>query len=91
MAEQKKVLISVPSALLDELDNIADKSGLSRNETVRIAIKEYVASRRKEEIAARLKDGYIEMSKINSEWASMCLTADNECALEYEAKLGGSK
>lgn len=90
MAEHKKILISVPSALLNELDNFAEKSGLSRNETVRIAIKEYVAMRRKEEIAKQLETGYKEMAGINSEWALNCLTADNQCTLEYEAKLAES-
>ena len=90
MAEHKKVLISVPSALLNELDNYAEKSGLSRNETVRIAIKEYIAMRRKKDIAKQLEAGYKEMSGVNSEWASFCLTADNQCTVEYEAKLAES-
>ena len=90
MAEHKKVLISVPSALLNELDNYAEKSGLSRNETVRLAIKEYVAVQRKKDIAKQLENGYKEMADINSEWASICLTADNQCTIEYEAKLAES-
>ena len=91
MAEQKKVLISVPSALLQELDDVAKKSGSSRNETVRNAIKDYVASKRKKEIAKRLEEGYVKMADINSEWTEFCLEADNECVFEYEAKLADSQ
>jgi len=87
VAEQKKVLISVPSALLHELDDIAKKNGSSRNETVRNAIKDYVAAKRKNEIAKRLAEGYEKMAEINSGLAEFCLEADNECVLSYEAKL----
>ncbi len=87
MAEHKKVLISVPSALLYELDDIAKKNGLSRNETVRNAIKDYVAAKRKKEIAKRLAEGYEKMADINSAMAEFALEADNECVLSYEAKL----
>ena len=87
VAEHKKVLISVPSALLKQLDDIAKKDGSSRNETVRNAIKDYVAAGRKKEIAKRLTDGYQNMAEINSEMAEFCLEADNECVVSYEAKL----
>ena len=87
VAEQKKVLISVPSALLNQLDDIAKKNGSSRNETVRNAIRDYVAAGRKKEIAKRLTEGYKEMAEINSQLAEFCLESDNECVVSYEAKL----
>lgn len=87
VTDQKKVLLSVPSALLHELDDVAKKLGSSRNETVRIAIKEYISARRKNEIARRLEEGYEKMADMNSEWAEFCLEADSKCVLDYEAKL----
>ena len=91
MAEQKKVLISVPASLLEQLDDTARKNGSSRNEAVRSAIREYVAQKRRQEIAVRLKEGYAAMAAINSEWAAMCFEADSECVFGYEEKLAESE
>ena len=91
MAEQKKVLISVPSALLQQLDDTARRNGSSRNETVRSAIREYVAAQRRKEITGQLREGYEAMAEINSEWAAMCFEADCECTVGYEEKLAESE
>lgn len=87
MAESKRILVSLPNTLLDEVDAFVNHSGISRSELIREAMREYVAHRRKIEIEEKLKEGYQLMAGINLQWAEMCFDADNEQQFEYEEKL----
>lgn len=91
MTQHKKVLISVPSALLDQLDDFAKQLGTSRNEAVRIAIRQYLVEKKREDIETRLKEGYLSMAKFNSDYAEKCFDADCECIASYEEKLTESE
>ena len=91
MTQHKKVLISVPSELLAQLDGFAKKIGTSRNEAVRCAIKHYLSAKKREETDELLKEGYIDMAKINSEYAEDCFSADCDLIASYEEKLAESE
>ena len=78
MAESKRILVSLPNTLLDEVDDFVSRNGISRNELVREAMREYVRYRKKLELEERLKAGYKLMAQINLDWARLCLCADNE-------------
>lgn len=91
MTQQKKVLISVPSELLAQLDGFAKKIGTSRNEAVRCAIKSYLSAKKREETALKLKEGYLAMAKTNSNYAEDCFLADCKCIASYEEKLAESE
>jgi len=87
VAESKRILVSLPNTLLDEVDAFVNRSGISRSELIREAMREYVSHRKKKEIEEQLKQGYMLMSDINLEWAKMCFDADNGLHLVYEEKL----
>ena len=87
MAESKRILVSLPNALLDEVDAFVNRSGISRSELIREAMKEYVSHRKKLDTEERLKEGYQLMAEINLQWAKMCFDADNKLQFEYEEKL----
>lgn len=91
MTQHKKVLISVPSELLDRLDGFAKKIGTSRNEAVRCAIRRYLSEKEREETDILLKEGYLAMAKINSNYAEDCFLADCNCVASYEEKLTESE
>lgn len=87
MAESKRILVSLPNALLDEVDAFVNRSGISRSELIREAMREYVSHRKKLDIEERLREGYQLMADINLEWANMCFEADNKLHFDYEEKL----
>ncbi len=87
MSEQKKILISLPEALLQEIDAFSKNAKQNRSEFVREAMRCYIKERRRAEINERMKKGYIEMGKINLEIAAFCLQADCLQCIKYEEKL----
>ena len=91
MPQYKKILISLPDVLLDEVDGFLKIESMSRSEFVRQAMKGYLREYRKGIIAEKLKKGYEEMAEINIAIAEMCFEADNEIYTAYEEKLSESE
>jgi CopG family transcriptional regulator/antitoxin EndoAI len=87
LSELKKILISWPDSLLREVDSFTGTEKQSRSEFVREAMKLYIKERKKTEINALLKKGYVEMGDINLKIAELGLEADNAVINGYEAKL----
>ena len=87
LSRQKKILISLPDALLTEVDNLATAQKINRSEFIREAMKLYIHEKKKADISSQLKKGYEEMAKINLEFAKFCLEADNIQQQSYEEKL----
>lgn len=87
MAELKKILISLPNALLEEVDSIASIEKINRSEFVRQAMKLYIREKKKLKMRDSMKKGYQEMAEINLKLAEICLEADNEIQKKYEDRL----
>ena len=91
MAQLKKILISLPDTLLEQVDEFAGKDGVSRSEFIRKILSDFVDTRKKQEIREQLEKGYQIMAEINSEWAEFCVEADNQTQFGYEEKLSESE
>ena len=91
MAENKKVLISIPENLLRELDNAVKEERTNRSDFIRKSIRFYLIEKRKIEIRNKMKSGYLEMSKINKDITEEYSEGDYEDFLSYETKLLGSE
>ncbi|GHV45535.1 CopG family transcriptional regulator [Clostridia bacterium] len=87
MTESKRILVSLPNTLLDEVDGFAGRSGTSRSELIRVAMREFVQRRKKLDVDERLKVGYQLMAAINLELVELCAAADCKQQFEYEEKL----
>lgn len=88
MSELRKILISLPANLLNELDSIVSVDKTNRSELVREAMKLYIRERRKIEIRDRMKKGYQEMAEINIKLAEMFFDTDCDQQSNYEERLG---
>ena len=88
MAEQKKILVSLPKAFLAEIDAFLLSEEVSRSEFIRRAMQFYLEERRREKIRLQMEQGYREMGDINLEIACACFRADTETMLRYEENLG---
>ena len=87
MSQLKKVLITVPDALLSEVDSLADSEHLNRSELVREAMKMYLSVRKSQQEEEQMKQGYLKMADINLRIAQMCFQAEEETASAMEEKL----
>ncbi|HOV69969.1 MAG TPA: ribbon-helix-helix protein, CopG family [Clostridia bacterium] len=90
MADQKKVLLSMPDTMLSELDRLASEDGINRSELIRHAMKLYIEHRHKIEIRERMKRGYEAMAIINREWAETGIVSEYAALDAYEAILSES-
>lgn len=87
MSQLKKVLITVPDALLSEVDSLADSENRNRSELVREAMKMYLQVRKAQNSEEQMRKGYQEMADINLRIARMCFDAEEEAFSAYEEKL----
>lgn len=87
LSRQKKILISLPDALLAEVDNLATSQKVNRSEFIREAMRLYIHEKKKADLASKLKNGYEDMAKINIELAEFCIETDNIQQQNYEEKL----
>lgn len=65
MSQVKRIMISLPDSLLAEVDRIAAAEKLSRSEFIREGMKMYVEDRKRRILIEQMKNGYLEMAKIN--------------------------
>jgi CopG family transcriptional regulator/antitoxin EndoAI len=89
LSETKRIMISLPDSLLEEVDFMVSMEQKNRSEFIREAMKLYIREKRKVDICEKLKDGYKKMSKINLSLAEMGLEQDMEELDVYEVKLTG--
>lgn len=87
MSQLKKVLITVPDALLAQVDSVASSENINRSEFVREAMKLYLSEKKKQAMTEQMKKGYQEMADINLNIAKMCFDAEEQTLAAYEEKL----
>nr|WP_170312229.1 CopG family ribbon-helix-helix protein [Paenibacillus sacheonensis] len=74
----KRIMISLPDHLLEEVDGIVAKENSNRSEFIRQAMKLYLIERKKRQIRDSMQRGYLEMAKINLVMASEAFQAEED-------------
>lgn len=87
MSQYKKIMISIPDNLLEELDNMVSNEKTNRSMLVREAMTLYIREKHKLELRNKMKIGYEEMAEINLKLAEFCFDADEEQLSKYEERL----
>ena len=87
MGETKKILVSIPDNLLEEIDYIVSIENTNRSEFIRKAMRLYISQKKKIELRNMIKKGYRESGEINLQYARACLKADSEQLGQYEERL----
>lgn len=77
MSQVKKILISVPEPLLQEVDAMVSRQNVSRSRLVSQALTLYIKERKKKLIKQQMRKGYREMAEINLSLAEICFPADS--------------
>ncbi|MTI95708.1 MAG: antitoxin [Firmicutes bacterium] len=83
-------MISIPSALLQEVDGIVQKENMNRSHLIREAMYLYIQEMKKRQIREKLQMGYVEMSKINLTLANEAVAAENEAVEAIEQLVSGA-
>ena len=74
----KRIMISLPDYLLQEVDGIVQQEKSNRSEFIRQAMKVYLMERKKRHIREMMQRGYMEMAKINLNMASEAFHAEED-------------
>ncbi|TCS79582.1 CopG family transcriptional regulator/antitoxin EndoAI [Tepidibacillus fermentans] len=89
MSNTKRIMISLPQNLLQEVDGVAKKEKSNRSELIREAMKLYLKERRKQTIRESMQKGYMEMAKINLNLASESFLLEEEADTALDRLVSG--
>ncbi|MDB5085233.1 MAG: ndoAI [Bacilli bacterium] len=78
MSGTKRIMVSVPNHLLQEVDGIVQNDRMNRSEFIRQAVKLYISERRKRFIRETMQRGYVEMGNINLQLSSEAFSAEED-------------
>lgn len=66
MSSSRRIVISLPSSLVEEVDGLATTERRNRSELFREAMEVYIEDKKKRDLRDQLKKGYLEMASLNS-------------------------
>lgn len=85
----KEIVISLPQHLLNEVDGIIRQENVNRDELIHQATKMYLRERKKRHIRESMRQGYMEMAKINLNIASEAFLAEEEAENTLDRLVSG--
>lgn len=85
----KRIMISIPTKLLLEVDSVVQTDNTNRSEIIRNAMKLYLSERKKQHIRESMQRGYMEMADINLNLASEALHAEEEAEITLDKLVSG--
>lgn len=85
----KRIMISLPDQLLQEVDGIVEQENSNRSEFIRQAMKLYLTERKKRYLREALQRGYMEMAKINLHIASEAFHAEEDAGTIFNRLVSG--
>ncbi|WP_243832494.1 CopG family ribbon-helix-helix protein [Orenia marismortui] len=83
----KKVMISLPNNLLKEIDGFIKEDNQDRSQFISDAMEVYVKELRVNKFKDEMRQGYLEMSKLNLGIATESFMVENNTFFNYEARL----
>ena len=87
MSNSKKIILSLPQELLEEMDACIKNENKNRSEWIREAISSQLLAEKKARIRAQMEQGYREMGMLNLSLSEEGLSADQKDFAIYENKL----
>jgi len=87
VGELRRIMVSVPLGLLQEIDGIVAREKGNRSEFIREAVRLYLMERKQRDFYERMRTGYLEMSRINLALAEEGAAMEDEVTSLYEVRL----
>jgi CopG family transcriptional regulator / antitoxin EndoAI len=76
--QMKKIMITIPSNLLNEVETIAKEKKYNRSRIIREFLRSHIDELKRRELFKQLKDGYIVNSQRDQEISEDFICSDNE-------------
>lgn len=90
MAEKRRIIVSLPQNLIEEVDDIVSMEKRNRSDFIMEALNCVLCERRKQGLRDKMRQGYLEMAQINLSIAKDHCQAEEEATICYEEKLAWS-
>lgn len=90
MSNCKKLVVNITETLSDEFDRALEKDNKKRSEFIREAIILYIEEKKKVSKIDFMKNGYMEMAKINLELSELGFEKELKNLIQYETSLSES-
>lgn len=87
MSEMRKVMITLPENLLQEVDAVVQAEKKNRSEFIRDILMGYLQKRKRKETEELLKQGYLQLAQIHREIAEVAVAVENEALETYEQNI----
>lgn len=87
MADNKRIMICLPVALLDEIDDMKEFENKNRSELIREAMKFYMQEKKRSRLREEMRRGYLEMAQLNLFLAEEAVHCEEEVSNVIESKL----
>lgn len=87
MPSTKRIIISLPDNLLEEVDNLVTLEKKNRSEFIREAMKMYIAEKRRRNLREQMKQGYQLMAEINLAIARESSALEEEAERHFDDRL----
>ena len=81
---EKEISLSMPDALLSEIDFLAKLENNSRNDFIVQIVRSYIKEKRRLELKSMMRTGYLEMAELNLKIANEGLYTDELALSAYE-------
>lgn len=91
MSGVKRIMISIPESLLEEVDGLVSMEKRNRSEFIREAMCLYISEKKRRSIREQMKKGYQEMAQINLALAMESYGLEDEVQSYYDEKLAECK
>ncbi|KGP71885.1 antitoxin [Pontibacillus yanchengensis] len=85
----QEIVVKLPQHLLNELDGMVQLENGDRSDFIYQATKMYLRERKKRHIRETMRQGYMEMAKINLNIASEAFQAEEEAETTCERLVSG--
>lgn len=85
----KEIILNLPQHLINEIDGYSQQDKVNRNEFLHRAIRMYLRERNKRQVRESMRQGYMEMAKINLHIASEAFLAEEEAEITLERLVSG--
>jgi CopG family transcriptional regulator/antitoxin EndoAI len=91
VSSTKRIMICLPSNLLEQVDEVVRELQGSRSQFVREAMRFYLMEQRRSRLREELIDGYRQMAKLNLQIARESEVNYDFDLEDYERQLAGAK
>lgn len=88
MADLKRIMISLPNTLLEEVDGMVALENKNRSELIREAMRLYIGDKKRRYLREQMRKGYQEMASINLSLAQEGLPSEEEVQRLFDNALG---